>query len=127
MSPRSPLLLAVVAAGLSAASCSAQAVGDCSDGTFDGHGGCIPNSHAPRLVEAAAIRHFDGMTVDRVGCYVHRELRHARTIVRAWGCWRVADGILTHDLACVPAEAGHPLTAAERVGIAASRLRCNGA
>jgi hypothetical protein len=122
---RWPILLAALAAGLLSASCGSRLVGDCSNGTFDGHGGCIPNSHAPRLVEAAAIRHFSGMTVDRVGCYVHRQFHHAHRIVRVWGCWRVADGILTHDLACVPAEEGHPLTAAERAGIAESRLRCN--
>jgi hypothetical protein len=115
-------VLAVVAVGCAA--CGSGAVGDCSGGTFDGQGGCIPSSHAPRLVEAAAIRHFRGQTVDRVGCYVQREFRRHTTHVKVWGCWRVAGGILTHDLACVPASHGRPLSAAVRATIPARRLRC---
>jgi hypothetical protein len=115
----------VLLVATTAGSCGAGAVGDCSDGTFDGHGGCIPNSHAPRRVEAAATRHFHGQPVDRVGCYVQREFSHDGALVKVWGCWRVAGGILTHDLACVPASHGRPLTPPERATIPARRLRCS--
>lgn len=48
-----------------------------------------------------AARHFHGRQVGRVGCDVRREFRRRGSLIRAWGCWRVAGGILTHDLACV--------------------------
>jgi hypothetical protein len=124
---RVPLLVAAVVAvvAVGGSACGSSAVGDCSDGTFDGQGGCIPNSHAPRLVEAAAIRHFRGQTVDRVGCYVEREFVHHAAHIKVWGCWRVVGGILTHDLACVPASHGRPLSAAARATIPAKQLRCS--
>ena len=123
-----PLLVTVVLAfaSVGTSACGSSAVGDCSNGTFDGQGGCIPNSHAPPQVEAVAIRHFHGQTVDRVGCYVQREFRHNSTHVKVWGCWRVAGGVLTHDLACVPASHGRPLAAAIRASIPAKELRCSG-
>jgi hypothetical protein len=116
------IVLGVITTG--AASCGSGEFGDCSNGTFDGQGGCIPNSHAPHSVEAVAIHHFHGQEVDRVGCYVQREFRHDRRLIKVWGCWRVADGILTHDLACVPASHSRPLTPALRAGIPKGRLRC---
>jgi hypothetical protein len=120
------LLIAAVALIVSVAgsACGAGAVGDCSNGTFDGHGGCIPNSHAPRAVEAVAIRHFRGQTVDRVGCYVQREFRAGAATIKVWGCWRVADGILTHDLACVAAIGVQLLTPAVRAQVPVRKLRC---
>jgi hypothetical protein len=118
------LVAAVLGAAVTGSSCGSL-VGDCSNGTFDGQGGCIPNSHAPRQVEAATTPHFRGQTVDRVGCYVQREFRHGGATIRVWGCWRVADGILTHDLACVPASGHQPLTAAARAQIPAAKLRCS--
>lgn len=124
---RLPLIAAAfVLASFGASACGSSAVGDCSDGTFDGQGGCIPNSHAPRSVEAAAIHHFHGQTVDRVGCYVQRQFRHNGTQVKVWGCWRVAGGVLTHDLACVPASRGRPLAPAVQATIPAGELRCGG-
>jgi hypothetical protein len=116
------ILVGAITAG--ATSCGSSEFGDCSNGTFDGQGGCIPNSHAPRPVEAVAIRHFHGQEVDRVGCYVQREFRHHRRLIKVWGCWRVADGILTHDLACIPASHGRPLPQALRAAIPARRLQC---
>jgi hypothetical protein len=107
-----------------ATSCGSTAVGDCSNGTFDGQGGCIPNSHAPRRVEAVAIRHFHGQTVDRVGCYVQREFRYRGRLITVWGCWRVAGGILTHDLACVPSSHARPLAPQLRAAVPARRLQC---
>lgn len=119
------LILAVlVGVGMTASCGTSEQFGDCSNGTFDGQGGCIPNFHAPRLVEAVAIRHFHGQTVDRVGCYVQREFRNHGRLIRVWGCWRVADGHLTQDLACIPASHGRPLASALRATIPARRLRC---
>lgn len=119
------LMLAVIGVAVMAASCgTSEQVGDCSNGTFDGQGGCIPNWHAPRLVEAVAIRHFHGKPVDRVGCYLQRRFRYHGRFIHVWGCWRVADGVLTHDLACVAASRGRPLASAVRAAIPARRLRC---
>jgi hypothetical protein len=116
--------IALVVGCLAASSCGVRSVGDCSGGRYDGHGGCIPNSYVPHPIEAAAIRHFQGMTVDRVGCYIERRLRYEHIRIRVWSCWRVADGVLTHDVACIAASGRHPLAKAARAAIPADELRC---
>jgi hypothetical protein len=122
---RALLLVALALTVTTAAGCGGStAVGECSNGTFDGQGGCIPSWHAPARVEAAAIGRFHGQEVDRVGCYVRGELRYRGRAITLWGWWRVAGGILTHDLVCVAASHGRPLGAALRAAVPARRLRC---
>jgi hypothetical protein len=57
---------------------------------------------------------------------VHRPLLINAKQVKVWGCRRAAGGVLTHDLACVPASHGRPLAAAIRATIPAGELRCAG-
>jgi len=51
------LVLAVGVVTLTTSGCGTMA-GDCSGGTGDGAGGCIPDDHGPTAAQQAAFKHF---------------------------------------------------------------------
>jgi hypothetical protein len=117
------VLCALVACG-----CGQEFVGDCSGGTPDDGGYCIPDHHAASAIEQVAISHYQdkGQQVDRVACYTLRVFDHANRHFTVWRCSRVANGDAKEhdDPICIVARHGQPVAEPMRARLPPDKVRC---
>lgn len=104
--------LGVLAVVCSAAACGGTMAGDCSGGTGDGAGNCIPYDHGPRVAQQAAFMHF-GDRAEQVVCVNKGEFRYQRARYHEYECfpirngdWQRADGdrycVIVHGGSAIP-------------------------
>ena len=118
----------LLCAFLMQASGCGQFSGDCSGGTADEGGYCIPDHHAASAVEQVAISHYkdQGKQVDRVACYILRVFDYRKRHFSVWRCPRVVDGDAKEhdDPVCIVARHGKPVGHAVQAQLPPDRQRC---
>ncbi len=116
-----------VLAALASAGCGSVA-GDCSGGTADGAGGCIPDDHGPTAAQQAAFKHFN---VDDAACFNNGPLRYQGRKYHGYACKAIRGHHLQSDETyCVILSQGVPISDEQTAAILAARptqkQRCNG-
>jgi hypothetical protein len=119
----------LVGVALTTGGCGTMA-GDCSGGTFDGAGGCIPNDHGPAVAQQAAFRHF-GDSADAVACFNNGPLRYRGRRLHQYACKAIRGGHLQNDETyCVITGQDGPIPDGQTAAILAARplqrQRCGG-
>ena len=117
----------VVAATLASAGCGTVA-GDCSGGTADGAGGCIPDDHGPTAAQQAAFKHFDA---DDAACFNKGPFRYQGRRYHEYACKAIRGGHLQNDETyCVILSGGVPVPDSQTQAILSARptqrSRCTG-
>jgi hypothetical protein len=124
---RSVAIGVALAGAVSSAGCGSFA-GDCSGGTGDGAGGCIPDDHGPTVAQQAAFQHFD---VDDAACFNNGPFRYQGRKYHGYACKAIRGHQLQNDdTYCVILSQGVPISDAQTATILAARptlkQRCTG-
>ena len=102
--------------------------GDCSGGTADGAGGCIPDDHGPTAAQQAAFNHFD---VNDAACFNEGPFRYQGRRYHEYACKAIRGHHLQNDETyCVMLSQGAPIPDSQTSIILAARpaqrARCPG-
>lgn len=102
--------------------------GDCSGGTADGAGGCIPDDHGPTAAQQAAFKHFD---VDDAACFNNGPFRYQGRRYHGYACKAIRGHHLQNDETyCVIVSQGLAISDSQTAVILAARpaqrQRCTG-
>ena len=93
--------------------------GDCSGGTADGAGGCVPDDHGPTAAQQAAFKHFD---VDDAACFNEGPFRYQGRRYHEYACKAIRGHQLQNDETyCVMLNQGIPIPDSQTTTILAAR------
>lgn len=126
MRPGRLVALGAVLVGVAASGSGCGTVGgDCSGGTGDGAGNCIPYDHGPRPAVKAALAHYANHA-DDVVCFNRGPFRYHGQPYHAYGCEAIRDGHLQNDeLYCVYLRSGVALTRSQAAMLPARKQVCD--
>ena len=115
-----------------ASACGSSFAGDCSGGTADGAGNCIPYDHGPTVAQQAAFSHF-GDRAEQVACLNNGPFRYRDVRYHQYDCFAIRGGHMQRgddDRYCVIVRAGAAIPDQQVTAILAvrpaQRHRCTG-